>query len=614
MDFLQDYTNDEDSSSQEDDVSAVSVENHVPSRGDAVGDDDSSGDDEFGPKPSSVPSVVSEPKERKSKKSKKKSTKEKKEAQVVHNEEDIDDFAKRRGIPISSEAHLVGSDKAVTCLSLEPSGNRLVSGSLDYSLKIYDFGGMDSRCRFFKSFEPGESGHPIIAISHSPSGDRFLISTGSSQPILYDREGNEIIKFVKGDMYLRDMSNTKGHTMEVTSLQWHPNEKNIVLTGSLDGTLRIWDLLGQAAFGCLINKHVLKMKVSPTSSKAVEGLAATRIAFTTCCYSLNGLKILGGTSNGLICIWNEKRIYHFPDFTLKCEETMNNAVQSIAVSSDNTKFVVRHENGMVIGWSFTNNTPLWKLQGLKNIYPSSNIIFSPDNSLILCCSSPTETDTASRLHFFDLNSISSTSSSSSSSALLAPKQVLSLVVSQQETGIFLKWNQTTNQIFLTLSNGQIKVLFDNELSKKGILLAVQKAPKRSKDPSDYAVVGEIYLPFALNMYQEETKEDKYIKRVMDLKDPIISKIPQKPVNATGPGSRANGSFFFTQYVMSTSGRQKDIRDEDPREALLKMNEKAEKDGLFIGKAYEKTQPKRIFSSTTFEQEQEDFQKKRKTDR
>jgi WD repeat-containing protein 70 len=49
----------------------------------------------------------------------------------------------------------------------------------------------------------------VISISHSPSGDRFIAGTGSSQPRVFDREGKELMKFVKGDMYIRDLSNTK---------------------------------------------------------------------------------------------------------------------------------------------------------------------------------------------------------------------------------------------------------------------------------------------------------------------------------------------------------------------------------------------------------------------
>jgi WD40 repeat protein len=42
-----------------------------------------------------------------------------------------------------AQVDLGGHTKAVSCLSSEPSGNRIVTGSLDYNMKLYDFGGMD---------------------------------------------------------------------------------------------------------------------------------------------------------------------------------------------------------------------------------------------------------------------------------------------------------------------------------------------------------------------------------------------------------------------------------------------------------------------------------------
>jgi WD repeat-containing protein 70 len=53
------------------------------------------------------------------------------------------------------------------------------------------------------------------------------------------------------------------------------------------------------------------------------------------------------------------------------------------------------------------------------------------------------------------------------------------------------------------------------------------------------------------------------------------------------------------------------RSEDPREALLKMDEAAKKDPIFLGKAYSQTQPEKQLHQQTFEQEQEEFKKKQK---
>lgn len=47
--------------------------------------------------------------------------------------------------------------KTVSALSLDPSGARLVSGSYDYACKLWDFGGMNSSFKPFRSWEPRES-------------------------------------------------------------------------------------------------------------------------------------------------------------------------------------------------------------------------------------------------------------------------------------------------------------------------------------------------------------------------------------------------------------------------------------------------------------------------
>ena len=67
--------------------------------------------------------------------------------------------------------------------------------------------------------------------------------------------------------------------MEVTGVAWHPIDKNTVLTSSLDGSLRVWDLLGESTFGNLCSKHVLKIR-------GVTG--QNRVGATSCCYTPNG--------------------------------------------------------------------------------------------------------------------------------------------------------------------------------------------------------------------------------------------------------------------------------------------------------------------------------------
>lgn len=95
------------------------------------------------------------------------------------------------------------------------------------------------------------------------------------------------------------------------------------------------------------------------------------------------------------------------------------------------------------------------------------------------------------------------------------------------------------------------------------------------------------------------------------KDPKLAKVPEKPP-VQGPGrGTVNTSFFFTKYVME--GRSVDkSREEDPREALLKMDELAKKEPIFFANAYQKSQPVPLMHPTSFEEEQEEFKKRQRT--
>jgi hypothetical protein len=48
------------------------------------------------------------------------------------------------------------------------------------------------------------------------------------QAKLYDRNGLALGETMRGDMYIRDQKNTKGHVTGLTCGQWHPTDRNTV--------------------------------------------------------------------------------------------------------------------------------------------------------------------------------------------------------------------------------------------------------------------------------------------------------------------------------------------------------------------------------------------------
>ncbi len=62
-----------------------------------------------------------------------------------------------------------GQGKYVASLDVDHSGSRVLSGSRDYSVRLFDFNGMKSDLKSFRQIQPFD-GHPVHAVSWSPTG------------------------------------------------------------------------------------------------------------------------------------------------------------------------------------------------------------------------------------------------------------------------------------------------------------------------------------------------------------------------------------------------------------------------------------------------------------
>ena len=119
-----------------------------------------------------------------------------------NDDEDLPQF------PITHEITLKDHTKVVSGLALDPSGARIISGSHDYDCKLWDFGGMDMRCKPFKSWEPAGTYHvrfifhrvgwfecrlffQIHDVNFSNDGTKFLCISGTTQAKIFDRDGEE---------------------------------------------------------------------------------------------------------------------------------------------------------------------------------------------------------------------------------------------------------------------------------------------------------------------------------------------------------------------------------------------------------------------------------------
>lgn len=223
------------------------------------------------------------------------------------NEEDV--TADRHFMPLQANTSMRHGNKAVAALTVDPSGARLASGklcikycaflqlswwlynlgSVDYEVSFWDFAGMDSSLRSFRTLQPAEN-HPIRSLHYSNTGDLLLVISGASQAKVIDRDGFEKLETIKGDMYITDMARTKGHTGTLLAGSYNPQVKEEFLTTSADGTVRTWDFWREGKS----HKQIIKCR-------AQNGLKTSP---TAVCYNYEGKVIACGCSDGSIQLWD----------------------------------------------------------------------------------------------------------------------------------------------------------------------------------------------------------------------------------------------------------------------------------------------------------------------
>jgi len=479
-------------------------------------------------------------------------------------------------IPLSNEIVLRGHTKVVSALAVDHTGSRVLSGSYDYTVRMYDFQGMNSKLQSFRQLEPFE-GHQVRSLSWSPTSDRFLCVTGSAQAKIYDRDGLTLGEFVKGDMYIRDLKNTKGHISGLTGGEWNPKSKETILTSSEDGSIRLWDVSDFKS-----QKQVIKPKL----------VRPMRIPVTSCAWDHEGKRIVGGIGDGSIQLWTVKTGWGSrPD--IHVEKTHTEDITGVKFSTDGQILLSRSMDSTLKIWDLRRmKTPLKVFEDLPNHYAETNAAFSPDEQLIFTGTSiEKDGDNGGLLCFFDRKKL---------------ELVSRVGISPHYSVIRCLWHPRINQVFATVGDkkeGGTHILYDPSISQRGALVCVGRAP-RKKSVDDFEVQPVIHNPHALPLFRDQPSRKRQREKI--LKDPLKSHKPEAPVNGPGYGGRVGTSkgSLLTQYLLKEGGLIKDTwMDEDPREAILKYADAAEKDPKFIAPAYSQTQPKPVFAESDSDNEE-----------
>ena len=498
-------------------------------------------------------------------------------------DDDDDEF------PISHELLIKTHERAVTSITLDPSGTRLVTGSNDCNLKLHDLSAMTpTTIRAFKTVDPFSTKPSATAESHSVhqvlfsphSGSQFLVITATPQARIFSRDGDLLTEFQKGDMYLRDKNNTKGHTAEITSSAWHPTYKERFVTAGTDSTVRIWD----------VNKRFKQEEVIVHKSRVAGSAGMTRLtAIAWGSAAEGGSSILVAAAlDGSLVMWGGEGPYHRPSGEVRDAHTKGTWTSGLDISADGRLVITRGGDDTIKLWDtrkFKSPINTTTHVSTSSQYPTSNIKFSPNSSSVI-----TGSETGD-LHILN-------------PATLRPEVVTP--VTPGSPLITVNWHPKLNQIFTGSANGRTTILFNPKTSTNGALTILSKAPKKrhlDDDPSLTTDMDPLGMAGdAVGPGGQGPQAGSFAARhpTLGLTASGKSRDPRRPhIPATTPFAKSTPDERHVRENIPFSS----MRDEDPREALLKYAPKEGEKKLFTS-AWDENQPNTIFKDYDSDEERE----------
>jgi len=255
-------------------------------------------------------------------------------------------------------------------------------------------------------------------------------------------------------------------------------------------------------------------------------------------------------------------------------------ISDVAFSKDGNLFVSRGMDGTVKSWDTRKfKKPIMTRSDLPNSSQDTTISFSPDSSYLIT------SDSSGNLHIL-------------SPATLRTEHTVPVTPGHEL--ISSLWHPRLNQIITTSSNTAVTILYNPQISVKGAITILNNPLKKRHLDDDPSLTtdltsginsDQIFLP---NAAMSGTKT----KSLAAAHQLAAAYKPFKP-HITPFGKNAPDAEHIRKNV-ALSG----MRDEDPRAALLKYAEKAEKDPLFTN-AWSKTQPVTIYSSREEDEDEEE---------
>jgi WD40 repeat protein/Cdc6-like AAA superfamily ATPase len=273
---------------------------------------------------------------------------------------------------------LEGHTDVVKCVSITSDGNRVISGSQDKTLRIWDL--ESGRC--INTLE----GHTddVECVSITPDGDKAISGSRDKTLRVWDVENGKCLNILEG------------HTRSILCVNITA-DGSAAISGSQDSTLRLWDLENGQCIR-IFEGHkapVINVSITPDRRKAVSGSGDTTLRMwniasgqciriiedqspvTSVIITPDGKKVVSAGTRSDIYIDRTLRVWDpGSGQCLKTLEGHERAIKSISISRNGKTAVSGSGDGTLRVWDLESGSCIKTFKGHKDEIESVSI--TPD--------------------------------------------------------------------------------------------------------------------------------------------------------------------------------------------------------------------------------------------